>query len=301
MLSPPGGVNHDRDYPDQRTRRESEGAGGGRTQGRPHGVLLPFLPMYQSEAMWINFGGRYPMAVKVAAGKINALTGEPWTEGLCEDPQDYLVVPDQPWLDGFSVKRGLIRQFVAMRLGEGYTAEEQLTGEARHGGVQITAYPMKASEYEERFQRLDEGAYGDVMYCMAPPGAPAEEMGLAPGGLMRQEIYEDDYGFDAWDTTVGVSCYVHIVNSLQYFSVCGVSPPHRPPTAEEYAAAGLPWFDFYDADRNALQGAKRLADLESIRTRRIRKRRVVRQEGPLGPVVVQPLSPESGRLPDSAG
>ena len=29
-----------------------------------------FLPMYQAEAMWINFRGDYPMAVKIAAGKI---------------------------------------------------------------------------------------------------------------------------------------------------------------------------------------------------------------------------------------
>lgn len=82
-----------------------------------HGGI--FLPMHQAEAMWINFSGHYPMAVKVSAGKINALTGEEWTEGLCEDPQDYLVVPDQPWLDGFSVARGLTRQFVALPLGKG--------------------------------------------------------------------------------------------------------------------------------------------------------------------------------------
>ena len=71
---------------------------------REHGGV--FLPMYQSEAMWINFRGAYPMAVKVAAGKINALTGDEWSEDLCEDPQDYLVVPDQPWLDGFSCQAG---------------------------------------------------------------------------------------------------------------------------------------------------------------------------------------------------
>lgn len=44
---------------------------------RRGGVLLP---MYQSEALWISFGARlggaYPFAVKVAAGKINAVTGE---------------------------------------------------------------------------------------------------------------------------------------------------------------------------------------------------------------------------------
>ena len=36
------------------------------------------LPMYQSEALWISFvGADYPMAVKIAAGKINAVSGEP--------------------------------------------------------------------------------------------------------------------------------------------------------------------------------------------------------------------------------
>ncbi|MDE0230865.1 MAG: hypothetical protein OXI56_03670 [bacterium] len=256
---------------------------------REHGGV--FLPMYQAEAMWINFHGEYPMAVKVAAGKVNALTGEEWSEDLCQEPQDYLVVPDQPWLDGFSVKRGLIRQFVAMRLGEGYTAEEQLTGEARHGGVQITVYPMKASEYEKRNGGADGIGYVGPVYCMAV-SAPPTEMGLAPGGLMRQEIYSDEYGFDVWDTTAGASCYVHIVNSLQYFSVCGVSPPHRTPTAEEYAEAGLPWFDYYDADLKALAGAEKLAGLDSVSGRRVKEGRVVRQEGPLGPVVVQPLSPD---------
>ena len=220
---------------------------------REHGGVI--LPMYQSEAMWINFRGGYPMAVKVATGKINALTGDGWSEDLCEDPQDYLVVPDQPWLDGFSVKRGLIRQFVAMRLGEGYTAEEQLTGEACHGGIQITVYPMQASVYEARRHRADTAVFEDgVFYMMS--AAPVVEMGLAPGGLMRQEIHSDDYGFDGWDTTSGASCYVHIVNSLQYFSVCGVSPPHRPPAAKKCAGAGLPWFDYYDSDRTALAGAK---------------------------------------------
>ena len=40
---------------------------------RSHGGV--FLPMHQAEAMWINFQGGYPMAIKVAAGKIDALTG----------------------------------------------------------------------------------------------------------------------------------------------------------------------------------------------------------------------------------
>ena len=77
-----------------------------------HGGVL--LPMYQSEALWIHFSDRsdYPFAIKIAAGKIDAVSGGDWMPGLARSPQNYLVMPDQPWLDGFSVQKGLIRQFV---------------------------------------------------------------------------------------------------------------------------------------------------------------------------------------------
>ena len=162
-----------------------------------------FLPMYQAEAMWIRFHADYPMAVKIAAGKINAVTGEAWKDELSDTPQDYLVVPEQPWLDGFCVEKGLIRQFVAMPLGEGYTAEEQLTGEAEHGGLQIAVYPMQASIYEER-QSPPILSSSNVLMDVA---STQLNMGLAPGGLMRQEIYEDDYGFDVWDTSIRLALF----------------------------------------------------------------------------------------------
>jgi hypothetical protein len=227
---------------------------------RRHGGV--FLPMYQAEALWLRFAGPYPCAVKVAAGKVNALTGEGWSEGLVADPQDYLVSPDQPWLDGFAVERGLIRQFVAMPLGEGYSAEEQITGEARHGGIQLLVYPMKGEVYEAHYARrihLEELA-SPVCY------SSEADMGLAPGGLMRQEVYQDDYGLDVWDQEAGARCFVHVVNSVAYLTLTGHPPPNPPPSAEAYTRAGLPWFDYYDADRTALEGAKRLAGLDSVAT-----------------------------------
>ena len=102
------------------------------------------MPMYQSEALWIRFSASYPFAVKFAAGKINAVSGEAWTAELQREPQNYLVVPEQPWLDGFSVGAGLIRQFVAMPLGAGDSVEEQLTGQAEVGGMQLQVYPLSA-------------------------------------------------------------------------------------------------------------------------------------------------------------
>ena len=61
---------------------------------------------------------------------------------------------------------------------------------------------------------------------MAP--VPDAELGLAPGGLMRQEVYEDPHGFDAWDTSVRFRCFVHILNSVQYLGVTGREPPTNP-------------------------------------------------------------------------
>ena len=242
-----------------------------------------FLPMYQAEAMWINFHADYPMAVKIAAGKINAVTGVEWKDELTNTPQDYLVVPEQPWLDGFCIEKGLVRQFVAMPLGEGYTAEEQLTGEAEHGGLQIAVYPMQASRYEERLdsRMLMQPVLMDV----------ASEMGLAPGGLMRQEIYEDEYGFDAWDRSIRSRCFVRIVNSVQLVHLTGCEPPSKPQTAQDYTAAGLPWFDYYGNDLSALEGAKELAGLDSVAVTKLKKGDGFLQDNdPVTPAVVKKLS-----------
>jgi hypothetical protein len=231
---------------------------------RKHGGVL--LPMYQSEAMWLSFSSPtgYPFAVKVAAGKINAATGEPWRPGLHPDPQDYLAVPVQPWLDGYVVEKGFIRQFVAMPLGSGYSAEEQITGEADHGGLQIGVYPLRAEKWEalKRARQNDAAIFRCAMPC-AEAAVAGMDMGLAPGGRMRQEIYHDRFTPEDYDQSVSGRCFVHIANSLVWRSITGHEPPTTPPTASEYAQAGLPWFEYY-SDQPAISGTSLLGKLKSI-------------------------------------
>ncbi|MEJ2119529.1 MAG: hypothetical protein P8Z76_02265 [Alphaproteobacteria bacterium] len=221
------------------------------------------MPMHQSEALWLNFSGVYPCALRIATGKIDAVTGETWKRGLSADPQNYIVVPTQPWLDGYAVDKGTIRQFVAMPLGEGYTAEEQLTGAAEHGGLQIEVFPMKPDIYA----RIERDAGPD--YMAAAPFESVQlaslDMGLAPGGRMIQEIYDDPYGLDAWEAEVSSRCFVSIANSLTWAAITEVAPPTKPPSAADYTAAGLPWFDYYGGDRRALKGAEKLAKLKSVK------------------------------------
>ena len=243
-----------------------------------HGGVM--LPMYQSEAMWLNFSGdyvpdrqtEYPVAIKVAAGKINAVTGDAWSDGLSGDPQDYMVSPQQPWLDGYCVEKGLIRQFVAMPLGSGYSAEEQITGKAEFGGLQVVAYPMKRDVFESRFPKVERNAFAtrgaglDAMEFLSCSTSfcATSEMGLAPGGQMRQEIYEDPFDINDWDLDAGSRCFVHITNSLVWSGITGQLPPTTPPTSKQYTDAGLPWFEYYDAEAKALQGADALSKLKSV-------------------------------------
>lgn len=240
---------------------------------RTHGGV--FIPMYQSEALWIKFSGSYPCAVKIAAGKINAVSGEPWSNGLSADPQGYAVIPGQRWLDGFNVSKDFIRQFVAMPLGEGFTAEEQITGTAEHGGLQIIVYPMKHDEYVKLLERAKKARteYFDVPAFSRRPvvaRSAAKEMGIAPGGLMRQKIYKDNCGIDAWDQEHGLRCFIHLVNSEQYLAITGNQPPHTPPKAKDYTSANLPWFDYY-SESKALAGSDTLAKLTSLAAKVIEK------------------------------
>ena len=237
---------------------------------RRGGVLLP---MYQSEAMWLSFDtssidkhwAAYPFAVKIATGKQCAVSGLAWHDTLRRNPQDYMVVPAQPWLDGFVVEKGLIRQFVAMPLGSGFSAEEQLTGHAEYGGIQVSVFPMKREVFERRFSKRSHRVYDEAMFmdeelCLA--ASPC--MGLAPGGSMRQEIYEDPYDFSDWQTNTSSRCFVHLCNSMVWQSITGRAPPQPCPTAKCYSKAGLPWVEYYDDTQEALKGAGILSKLKSV-------------------------------------
>lgn len=243
-----------------------------------HGGVM--LPMYQSEAMWLRFspsyvadhGAYYPFAIKVATGKVDAVSGKSWSDGLHRGPQDYMVAPVQPWLDGYCVTKGKIRQFVAMPLGAGYSAEEQITGRAEHGGLQIMVYPMKRQLFEFRFSKEkvrfkgpELGTFGTPAF-MAPEGWRSGAMGLSPGGRMRLEIYDDPYALDDWDLDQKSRCFVHIANSLIWHSITDEFPPTAPPTAKEYTNAGLPWFDYYNDRASAVPGSSILEKLKSVFT-----------------------------------
>jgi hypothetical protein len=62
---------------------------------------------------------------------------------------------------------------------------------------------------------------------------------------MRQQVYADPHGLDAWDQSISSRCFVTLVDAVQWREITGETPPTKPPTAADYTKAGLPWFDYY--------------------------------------------------------
>ncbi|MER5791385.1 hypothetical protein [Streptomyces sp. NPDC001980] len=248
------------------------------------------LPVYLREAMWLSFAGTTePAALQVGVGKVCAVSGEPWSDRLSRDPQNYLVLPRQPWLDGINSGKGTVRQFVAVPLGLGATVEGQVTGEEVWGGVQLQSFtlrdgPLAAWRREERLrqERLRRermrgpgpaGGIGAALPMMsalpapAPGAAPAARsagMGLGVGGSMRQEVYEDDRPLGDWAGAPAGRVFVHLVTPPQWHRITGEAPPPSPVDRAAYTRAGLPWYDYYDQDARDLAATDTLESVKPV-------------------------------------
>jgi len=272
---------------------------------REHGGVI--IPMYQREALWISFSGPSwkPHAVKVGIGKVCALTGERWTEALSSQPQNYLVTPPQPWLDGIVVKPGCIRQFVAMPLGLGYTVEGQVTGEESVGGLQLKVFEPKPGRFPDAPPR---GREPFVMLAGAPAAMPRAAtrcmhsegaLGLSAGGRMQQSIYPDRQGVEVWDPTRTARVFVHLVNSAMWREITGEEAPPTPITARDYAAHHLPWFALYDEPLGALPGSEKLAQVKSVKELDTQKATLPQQDD--DSVEIGPVKKLLGALSDAFG
>jgi hypothetical protein len=207
------------------------------------------VPLHRQEAAWLQFTGRFtePRAVMIGVGSINALSGLKWEERLQAAPQNYIVCPYQPWLDGFKVGPAIVRQFVAVPLHTGNSVEHQLTGRDT-GGISIACFAPKAQEA-----------------LPSPPQrgrAVGRELTLGAGGRIAQRVYPDPYGIDVWEPSPRRIVYLHILEAGEYERLTGEAAPPSPVDVQTYVRFGLPWFEVHDAARGDIPTSPTMSQLE---------------------------------------
>ncbi|KAL4740495.1 hypothetical protein BDV11DRAFT_204276 [Aspergillus similis] len=243
-----------------------------------------FFPMWQREALWIQFnhrGGNTHYAIRVNIGHINSVSGLDIYE--VSDKQDYLVVPGQQWLDG-----------IAAAVGSGYTVEGQVSGKEKFGGIQIEVIPS----YEHGTHTFSYSTeQGHVKYAaehdtpsdyalkdgdkvtMAPKpstfmgqarlcdflddGESLEEIESLWGKLM-QDIVQDSYPKGVWDTARTRLLDIHILQPSDFEAVTHIVPPRTPITTEDYIKAGIPFYAVEEDPDRRLDGSATLAGVKSI-------------------------------------
>jgi len=123
-----------------------------------------FMALHDTEAMWMSFTPQYPVALLVGAGGINALNGEKLGMTLAKD--NYLVVPPQPWLDGWKDTDGTVYQFVAtpFKKGKGISVAEQLMcQESKTGAIGIALFDPKDVKAMKSILPPLEGYSGSIV------------------------------------------------------------------------------------------------------------------------------------------
>ncbi len=214
-----------------------------------------FIPLYQREAVWLGFGGGHwkPNAVQVGAGEVNAVSGGAFDDPLSDAPQNYLVCPQQPWLDGINAGAGQIRQFVALPLADPRTVEAQLRGQVTPAGLRLRVFEPQPGRFPGGPPPERHG-----------PQRAAGALGLGAGGRIEQRLYQDAFGLGSWDLRSARTVSIHLIDSRSFRALTGQPPPDSPLDAAAYARHGLPWFSIYDEDLPGLPAAPALAGVTPV-------------------------------------
>ncbi|KAH8818836.1 hypothetical protein DL96DRAFT_1560353 [Flagelloscypha sp. PMI_526] len=201
------------------------------------------MPLFQREAMWISIYGA-ACAIKISVGGINAITGGKQNEVAPKGVQDYLVGEKQPWIDGIATEPGVVRQvrlfhadalFVAMKLGHGYTIEEQLSN-TTHGGIQIDVFPTLA---------------GSVTFHH---GASKLALDKSPSDLNIKLGDIITLSTKKWSPP----------QTLRDLVITGVVCPLTPITPALYKAHNYPWFALYDEHLPTIQPTGNFNNVQSV-------------------------------------
>ncbi|RKL04793.1 hypothetical protein BFJ71_g3573 [Fusarium oxysporum] len=271
-----------------------------------------FIPMYQREALWIDFESRKNYAIRIHVGNVNIVSGEPRVPTFATELrrrqllkqeksiQDYIVVPDQKWIDGVATEPGQVRQFVAMPIATNCSVEAQMNGEESTAGIQFDITRLDpllsgpkdninimvkdlngetSNYFLSRFSRVETlkllvkaKAGVDVAYqSLVSSSQKLQSMDYTPHQCQAPKMNIASGGLirqniveqpkGEYKKTSTATFNVQILNSTSFKRVTGQDPPKSPISAATYAKAGHP---FFSLDEGPATISGNFSDLQSL-------------------------------------
>jgi hypothetical protein len=195
-----------------------------------------FIPVRPHEAMWIQFlaDGPTPAAVKIGVAGVNALTGGPWHEQLCGDPQDYLVCPEQTRLDGYVVEGGSVRQFASLPLDPHDPIDPRGADQSRCSHLRLIVFEPTHSS-----MRRPHGGQRLAMNDLCPvPSSMASEQAVACDERHAIDVCPNAHEFHTWDSLSYGDVCVYLVSDRAFRHMTGQEPEASPVPAESHRHGG---------------------------------------------------------------
>lgn len=143
-------------------------------------------------------------------------------------------------------------------------------------GTIYESSPPSERDVTPRFQPAE----GQFM----PAARTRVEMGIAAGGAIKQQIFQDTFGASTWDVSARRCLTLRIVNSQAFTQITGLPAPSSPITRAEYDKQRIPWYSAYDEKARVVGAAgafRRLLSIGQIN----QKRNIVEKEQP----AIEPL------------
>ena len=141
-----------------------------------HPALLIPLTLLEREAMWISFTCQNKFVVRPFLGGVNGISGESMVGNMTSlirklnnlsPKQDYLILPDQPWLDGVAASPGQVKQFVAVPMPPLENREEKhYVHESRQGSSSLQSFDLIGKSVE--FQITGKEEVGGIQLEIIP-------------------------------------------------------------------------------------------------------------------------------------
>jgi hypothetical protein len=174
------------------------------------------IALRMDEGLWLGFEPLdAPVALRVAAGNLDAVTGQTWSESISATLQNYIVVPPQTALDGVQVGSDHARPFSALR---GECADGTCVTLRLIAIPHVPALPLTSARALEPVQPLRSAG---------PDTGDEASHGV---GLVPQTIVRDPHGLAAWDVARATSVRVAILTPEVFTELTGTAslPAIRP-------------------------------------------------------------------------